>query len=114
MNSKLIPQAKALRKKQTDAESLLWSKLRNRQFEGMKFRRQRPIGNYVVDFACIEKKIVIEADGSQHYNGDHDIVRDNYLRERGYTVLRFWNNEILKNIDGVIRRILEVNCAPSP
>jgi very-short-patch-repair endonuclease len=114
VKGKLIPIARTLRKNQTDAEKLLWRKLRDRQLEGMKFRRQRPIGRYIVDLVCIEKKIVVEADGSQHYDNEGDKIRDGYLRNQGYTVLRFWNNEILKNIDGVIQRILEVVRAPSP
>ena len=89
MRSKLIPIAKTLRKNQTDAERLLWQKLRDRQLEGMKFRRQRPIGKYIVDIVCIEKKIIIEADGSQHYHSEDDKIRDEYLRDQGYTVLRF-------------------------
>jgi len=89
VRSKLIPIAKTLRKNQTDAERLLWQKLRDRQLEGMKFRRQRPIGKYIVDIVCIEKKIIIEADGSQHYHSEDDKIRDEYLRDQGYTVLRF-------------------------
>jgi very-short-patch-repair endonuclease len=80
----------------------------------MKFRRQRPIGKHIVDLVCIEKKIVVEADGNQHFQSGDDKIRDGYLRNQGYTVLRFWNNEILKNIDGVLQRILEVVHAPSP
>ncbi len=114
MKGKLIPIARTLRKNQTDAEKLLWRKLRDRQLEGMKFRRQRPIGKYIVDLVCIEKKIVVEADGSQHFQSEEDKIRDGYLREQGYTVLRFWNNDILKNIDGVIQRIWDVAHVPSP
>lgn len=103
-----------LRRNQTDAEKLLWQNLRDRQLEGMKFRRQRPIGKYIVDLVCIEKKIVVEADGNQHFQSEEDKIRDADLKGQGYIVLRFWNNEILKNIDGVIQRILEVAHAPSP
>lgn len=113
MRAKLVPLARTLRKRPTDAEKLLWSKLRDRQLAGMKFRRQRPIGKYIVDFVCIEKRIVVEADGSQHLNNPDDVARDSYLREKGYTVLRFWNNDILRNIEGVLGKIIEVTHAPS-
>ncbi len=114
MRGRLVSLARTLRKNQTDAEKLLWRTLRDRQLEGLKFRRQRLIGKYVVDFVCIEEKIIIESDGSQHYRSEEDLVRDAFLSGKGYTVLRFWNNEILKNIDGVIQKILEVVHVPSP
>lgn len=114
MRGKLIPLARTLRKNQTEAEKLLWRRLRDRQLEGFKFRRQRPIGKYIVDLVCIEQKVVVEADGSQHYHSEDDKIRDEYLKEQGYTVLRFWNSDILRNIDRVIQRILEVAHAPSP
>ena len=102
--------ARKLRQNQTDAEGLLWMRLRNNQLEGAKFRRQQPIGSYIVDFMSFERKLVIEIDGGQHNEKesrerDHD--RTTWLENRGYHVLRFWNNEILTNIEGVLERISE-------
>jgi len=98
--------ARALRKKQTDAEKLLWKHLRNRQFHGYKFRRQVPIGRYIVDFACISLKLVIELDGSQHMsNTEYDDKRTQFLTTQGYKVVRFWNNELLEQTDSVLEAI---------
>jgi very-short-patch-repair endonuclease len=92
----------------TDAERLLWTYLRAKQLEGLKFRRQEPIGKYIADFACHEKRIVIEVDGRQHStNKERDRERDNWFKEQGYKVLRFWNNEVLTNIAGVLEVIRE-------
>ena len=102
--------ARNLRRNESDAERKLWSKLRSRQFENLKFRRQQPLGKYIVDFVSLEKKIVIEVDGSQHMesvNIEHDAERTKYLEDEGYAVLRFWNNDVLTNIDGVAIKILE-------
>jgi very-short-patch-repair endonuclease len=107
---KSISLARNLRRNESDAERKLWSKLRSRQFDNLKFRRQHPIGKYIVDFVSIEKKIVIEIDGSQHMesaNIEHDAERTKYLEDEGYAVLRFWNNDVLTNIEGVVIRILE-------
>ena len=102
--------ARQLRQKQTDAERALWMRLRRKQVEEVRFRRQQPVGPYIVDFASFEKKLVIEIDGSQH-NGekvkDRDEQRAMWLKERGYHVLRFWNNEVLLNMEGVLERIRE-------
>lgn len=93
---KLSVLSKALRKKPTDAEKLLWQRLRLRQMEGFKFRRQQPIDKYIADFACFENRVIIEADGGQHaINKEQDVERDDYLRLHGFKVLRFWNNDIL-------------------
>jgi very-short-patch-repair endonuclease len=90
----------------TDAENYLWRHIRFRQISGHKFRRQRPIGPYIVDFVCLEKKLVIELDGGQHNeNQASDVKRDTWLRSEGYEILRFWNNDVLKNIDGVMEVI---------
>ena len=92
----------------TDAERALWHSLRNRQLGGFKFRRQKPIGSYIADFVCIEKKIIIEVDGGQHaLQKEHDIKRSEYLKEEGYRVLRFWNNEVLTETDAVLNNILK-------
>ena len=102
--------ARSLRRGQTDAENALWFRLRNRQIDGAKFRRQQPIGQYVVDFICFESKLVVEVDGGGH-NKAHMIANDNkrtlWLGERGYRILRFWNDEVLRNPDGVLERIQE-------
>jgi len=89
---------------------LLWSKLRARQIEGCKFRRQAPIGKYIVDFVCHEKRLIVELDGGQHAeNCETDRQRDKWLGEQGYKVLRFWNNDVLTNIEGVLETI-KSNC----
>lgn len=106
MTSDLIKNAKKLRKNSTRAESLLWGKLRAKQIKGIKFRRQQPIGNYIVDFASFEKKIIIELDGGQHARAkEKDSKRDKFLNENGFTVLRFWNNEIFNNLESVLEVI---------
>ncbi len=95
----LISSARRLRKRMTDAEWALWNMLRDTQCE-FKFRRQHPIEPYVVDFYCAERKLIIEADGGQHGEAN-DKVRDETLKKMGYRILRFWNNDILTNRDGV-------------
>jgi len=102
--------ARELRNHATDVEHLLWQRLRNNQIEGTKFRRQQPIETYIVDFIAFDKKIIIELDGGQHAeNVDYDNQRDTCLRSNGFTVLRFWNNEVLENIDGVLE-VIRQNC----
>ncbi len=103
----LRDRARALRKDMTEAEKSLWYLLRQKNLHGLKFRRQAPLGPYIVDFACLAKKVVIEADGGQHADNEYDQKRDAWLREEGFTVLRFWNNDILGNRDAVISAILE-------
>ena len=103
MASHLVKYAKKLRKNATRAEGLLWSKLRAKQIEGIKFRRQQPIGDIIVDFVSFEQRIVIELDGGQHAKEKKkDNNRDRLLAENGFKVLRFWNNEIFNNLDGVL------------
>ena len=113
MTNKLVNMAKTLRKSQTDAEKLLWKHLRAKQMEGLKFRRQQPIGNYVIDFICLEKSLVIEVDGGQHADNKKDEERDTWLKSEGFKVLRFWNNEVLTNMKGVLEVISE-NCLNHP
>ena len=99
--------ARKLRKNMTDTERLLWQHLRNRELGGYKFRRQRPVGPYIVDFVCLEKKLVVEVDGGQHAGQlELDAKRSDYLKEKGYRVLRFWNNEVLKETESVLTVIL--------
>ncbi len=101
-----IKHAKILRQNQTDAEGLLWHYLRNKQLGGHKFRRQQPIGPYIADFACLSEKLLIELDGSQHAERKtHDEERDAFLRQAGYRILRFWNNEVFENCFGVLESI---------
>jgi very-short-patch-repair endonuclease len=97
--------SRELRTNQTDAETELWNRIRNRQINGDKFVRQEPIGRYICDFVCREKLVVIEVDGGQHSESARDEVRDRYLRAQGYRVMRFWNNDVLSNIDGVLTAI---------
>ena len=102
--STTLKQAKMLRKNMTEQEKILWNILRNNKFYGLKFKRQVPIGNYVVDFACEIHNLIIELDGGQHNEPDnieYDKQRTEFLENKGYKVLRFWNNEIDDNIDGV-------------
>ena len=100
------PHARSLRTNQTDAERKLWAALRRRQIEGHRFRRQHPIGPFIVDFVCLAEKLVVEVDGSQHFeNRAQDSDRTAWLESRGYRVLRFWNNEVFANIDGVAETI---------
>ena len=101
-------QARELRHNPTDAECALWQQLRFWQIDGYKFRRQQPLGKYVVDFICFEKRLVIEVDGGQHaeQEKEYDSQRDAWLVAEGFSVLRFWNDEVLKNIDGVKEVIL--------
>ena len=101
-----IKRARALRKRMTDAERLLWRHLRNRELGGWKFRRQYPVGPFFVDFICLEKNIVIEVDGGQYdENKQLDLQRSAYLNRMGYRVLRFWNNEVLQETEAVLSSI---------
>ncbi|MGI9229865.1 MAG: endonuclease domain-containing protein [Gammaproteobacteria bacterium] len=98
--------ANSLRKSQTDAENLLWYHLRNKQLDGHKFRRQQPIGNYIVDFVCMSQKLVVELDGGQHAEQQaRDKERDTWLHKQGYRILRFWNNDVIENCYGVLETI---------
>jgi len=97
--------ARSLRQSSTDAERKLWYRLRSSQILGLKFVRQAPIGPYIVDFICREQRVIVEVDGSQHADSKRDAVRDQWLAERRYLVLRFWNNDVLNNIEGVLETI---------
>ena len=100
--------ARELRSNSTDAERKLWSLLRNRQLGGYKFKRQVPIGPYIADFCCIEKRLIVELDGGHHQDQEaRDQVRTNLIHMNRYTVLRFWNNDVLSNIHGVCDQILK-------
>src|SRR4051794_34506858 len=103
--SKRIALARRLRRDSTDAERRLWYRLRARQIDGAKFVRQEPIGPYVVDFICRERRLIVEVDGGQHATDPRDAVRDRMLSDHGYRVLRFWNNDVLSNTEGVLESI---------
>ena len=106
--------AQKLRNNSTDTEKYLWKYLRGRQLEEFKFRRQHPIGKYIVDFINLERKIIIEVDGGQHLENKKDKLRDKWLEEQGYEVLRFWDNEVITNIEGVMESIRKKLYSPSP
>lgn len=108
--------ARSLRNEQTDVEKRLWRELRNRQLDGFKFRRQHGVGPYIVDFVCIEAGLVVELDGGQHAEqAGYDSRRSVFIEAAGYRVVRFWNNEMLENIEGVLERIrAELLASPSP
>ena len=116
----LLARIRELRQNATHAEKLLWQLLRNRQLDGWKFLRQHPIGKYVLDFYCHEAKLAIELDGSQHAEPDqaqHDAERTRALEAEGIRVLRFWNNEVLKNTDTALQAIwnaLNDSLSPDP
>ena len=99
--------ARRLRRILTDPERRLWSRLRGRNLEGLKFRRQFPVGPFFADFCCLEKRLIVEVDGSQHADTlEEDQARTLYMKEQGFNVIRFWNNEVLKSIDAVCEQIL--------
>ncbi|MDP3740845.1 MAG: endonuclease domain-containing protein, partial [bacterium] len=110
--------SKALRANQTPWEAKLWLHLRGHRFNGLKFKRQVPVGDYIADFCCDEKKLVIELDGGQHSEARvslADTEKENYIRKEGYTIVRFWNNEVDSNLDGVletIRRTTSLQASP--
>ena len=104
-NKNNINKAKYLRSNMTKEEVKLWNILRAKRFYGKKFKRQVLIGDYIADFVCPDTMLVIELDGSQHVDNIHDKKRDSYMQEIGYTVLRFWNNDVWNNIDGVCEEI---------
>src|SRR5580704_14199653 len=106
--------ARRLRKESTFAERRLWRRLRSRSLAGFKFVRQEPIGPYIVDFVCREKRLVIEVDGGQHADNKRDAARDLWLSDHRYRVLRFWNNEVLENLEGVWETIFAAVSAAAP
>jgi len=109
-NKEQVGFARELRQRHTDAEKAVWMKLRNRQLEGVKFRRQQPVGPYIVDFASFERKLIVEIDGGQHdeeRTKGRDGERTMGLKERAYRIMRFWNNEVPTNPEGVLERVRE-------
>ncbi len=111
--------AKKLRSESTDAERRLWSHLRAHRFLGLKFRRQHPIGDFIVDFVCPELKLIVELDGGQHAErAAEDVARTSRLQAQGFVVVRYWNNEVMNDFDSVIRdlegRIESLRASPLP
>jgi very-short-patch-repair endonuclease len=106
--------ARELRTRMTDTETRLWRALRGKQMAGLKFRRQQPIGAFIVDFVSLDAKLVVELDGGQHADAaEYDGTRDAWLVSEGFRVLRFWNNDITENLEGVLMKIAE-NLSPPP
>jgi very-short-patch-repair endonuclease len=115
MKRQHVDRARGLRQAMTDAEQRLWHHLRNRQLSGHKFRRQHDIEHYITDCACTEALLIVELDGGQHADqADYDERRTRHLQARGYRVLRFWNNDVLTNIESVLEVILEGLASPAP
>lgn len=117
---KILDNAKTLRSHQTDVEQRLWYHLRAHRFMGLKFKRQKPLGRYIVDFVYVECRLIIELDGGQHTDqAAYDQQRDAWLRSQGYTVLRFWNNEVMRELEEVLEKIrsalsASTTLSPSP
>ncbi len=106
--SSLLQRARELRKNSTDVERLLWKHLRAKRLAPSKFKRQEPIGNYIVDFVCYESRLIIELDGGQHADQhEYDDKRTAWLESQGFVMLRFWNNDVTENLESVVQRILD-------
>ena len=116
MADRLLSFARNLRREQTDVERRLWQTLRAGRLGGAKFKRQQPIGQYIVDFVCFERRLVVELDGGQHQDQvGYDRARDAWFIENGFKILRFWNNDVMQNFGGVVERILsEISPSPRP
>ena len=98
--------AREMRSDATKAENILWQALRNRHLDGLKFKRQVPLDGYIIDFVCFEARLIVEVDGGQHSESERDATRDRHFEMKGFSTLRFWNDEVVKNIDGVCMTIL--------
>ena len=105
---------KTLRQQMTEAETLLWRHLRAHRLNGEKFRRQQPVGPYIVDFIHFGARLIVEADGGQHNESSSDAKRDAWLKAAGFRVLRFWNNEILQNTEAVLEVVIDAVKGPPP
>lgn len=109
----LVQHSRAMRKEPSEAEKKLWYRLRQKQLAGAKFRRQHPIGSCIVDFVCVEHGLIVELDGSQHAEQEsYDQRRDAYLRQQGYRISRFWNTDVMRNIEGVLEMIVKALESP--
>lgn len=110
----MLTKAKTLRTNQTDAEQRLWYHLRAHRFLGLKFKRQKPMGRYIADFVCIERRLIIEIDGGQHaVQKEYDQRRDTFFRSKGFTVLRFWNHDVMQQLESVLEQIRS-SLSPAP
>ena len=98
--------ARKMRNAPTEAEERLWGALRNRRLDKLKFRRQVPVGAYIADFVCMEAKLIVEVDGTQHAESRRDVARDADLEAGGFRVLRFWNDEVMRDLDSVCATII--------
>ena len=116
MKEQLIKFAKSMRRQPTNAEALIWAALRGARMQGFKFKRQQPIGPYIVDFVCFEYGLIIEIDGGQHAEDvSADQHRSNWLQSQGFRILRFWNNEVIERRDDVLESIIRaLREYPSP
>jgi very-short-patch-repair endonuclease len=116
MSSGLDDYARKLRMRSTDAEKLLWRHLRAKRLMGLKFRRQEPIGKFIADFVCYERRVIIEVDGGQHSERpERDQGRDEWFKNKGFSILRFWNNDVLSQTEEVLEAIVkECTRSPSP
>jgi len=110
----LLARARWMRANPTEAEKRLWTILRDRRLAAFKFRRQQILHPYIVDFVCFEQRLIIEADGSQHSDSPEDARRDAFLRSQGFRLLRFWNNQIIGERDGVAAAIFAALLSPHP
>ena len=110
--AQLTVNAKRMRREPTPAELKFWYQVRDRRLEGLKFRRQVPVGPFIADFICIERHLIVEIDGGQHAESEKDARRDAYLTSNGYRILRFWNADVLTNMDGVIDTVLAALVKP--
>ncbi len=111
----LVKVARQLRAQMTDAERKLWLALRDRRFAAFKFRRQVPIGRYIADFVCFDQRLIIEVDGGQHAESAADAERDDWFAQNDFRVVRFWNNDVLGNLEGVLTALLDhLETTPHP
>jgi very-short-patch-repair endonuclease len=112
--SRPTKRAQQLRNSTTDAEQVLWWHLRSRQLEGYKFSRQMPVGPFICDFLCRKRRLIVELDGGQHAENAKDVHRTAFLEQQGYRVIRFWNNDVLCNVEGVLQTILQTLTTDPP
>ncbi len=110
----LTVNAKRMRREPTPAELKFWYQARDRRLEGFKFRRQVPVGPFIADFICVERQLIIEIDGGQHAESERDVRRDAYLTSNGYRILRFWNADVLTNMEGVVDTVIAALAVPPP
>jgi len=113
MDSRLLKFAKAMRRSPTEAEKILWRELRAKRFTDFKFKRQQRLGPYIVDFVCFKRRLIVEIDGGQH-DEVVDAERTNWLEQQGFRVVRYWNNDVLGNLKGVLSDLLERLANPPP